>query len=82
MHGWGVKTPKAAAVAAATWGLAKLMQTPNGITFIIGAWSMMLATGGPANTWPTGKTASVEGAAPKLHIKLAPAHTGIAMNSS
>lgn len=45
MHGIGVKTPSAAEVAAATVGLARLMHMPNGITFIMGTWSMMLAAG-------------------------------------
>lgn len=82
IHGIGVSAPSAAAVAAATCGLAKLEHTPNGITFIIGAWSMIFATGDPANTWPDGTTARLDGAAPKVHIKLAPAHTGIAIACS
>ena len=36
IHGIGVSTPKAAAVAAATIGLAGELQTPNGIIFTIG----------------------------------------------
>src|SRR4051794_4381122 len=42
MHGIGVSTPSAAAVAAATVGLARLWHAPNGLMFIIGTWSMML----------------------------------------
>ena len=36
MQGWGVKVPKAAAVAAATIGLAGLWHMPKGAMFIIG----------------------------------------------
>src|SRR5580692_2578514 len=45
MHGIGVRTPKAAAVAAATSGFAGDMHMPNGMMFTIGTWSMMLASG-------------------------------------
>ena len=38
-------TPKAAAVAAATTGLAGDMHIPNGMMFIMGILSMMLACG-------------------------------------
>jgi hypothetical protein len=44
-HGMGVSTPKAAAVAAATSGLAMELHTPKGIIFTRGTWSMMLASG-------------------------------------
>jgi hypothetical protein len=36
MHGIGVSTPRAAAVAAATVGLARLEHKPNGRTFTKG----------------------------------------------
>lgn len=36
IHGIGVNTPKAAAVAAATIGFDGELQTPNGIIFTIG----------------------------------------------
>lgn len=36
MHGIGVRTPIAAAVAAATIGFDGVIQTPNGMTFIKG----------------------------------------------
>ena len=36
MHGCGVSTPNAAAVAAATMGLAGLIHMPNGAIFTIG----------------------------------------------
>ncbi len=59
MQGMGVSTPMAAAVAAATIGLAGDMHTPNGRILTIGLWSMMLAAGGPShNTLFNGKTTS------------------------
>jgi hypothetical protein len=36
IHGMGVSTPIAAAVAAATWGLAMDMHMPKGAMFTIG----------------------------------------------
>jgi hypothetical protein len=75
-HGIGVSTPSAAAVAAATVGLAIELQTPNGVIFTIGTWSMMLAAGGPShNTLFVGRTTSGAGAAPKLHVIIAPIET-------
>ena len=47
-HGMGVNTPSAAAVAAATVGLAIDVHMANGKMFTIGAKSMMVATGTPA----------------------------------
>jgi len=44
-HGIGVKTPNAAAVAAATVGFNRLVHIPNGIIFTIGMWSMIFASG-------------------------------------
>jgi len=35
-QGWGASTPMAAAVAAATWGLAGDRQSAKGATFTIG----------------------------------------------
>jgi hypothetical protein len=43
MQGIGVSVPIAAAVADATVGLARLLQTPKGRMLSIGTWSMMLA---------------------------------------
>ena len=68
MHGIGVKTPNAAAVAEATTGLAGQMHIPNGMMFTIGAKSMMFA----ATCFPhvvrfTGSTCSTEGATPIVH---------------
>lgn len=72
MHGMGVSTPIAAAVAVATMGLAGEMHTPNGMIFTMGAKSMMLAaTCLPHCTRFTGSTCSTEGAAPMVHISCA-----------
>jgi hypothetical protein len=75
MHGIGVSTPNAAAVAAITTGFDGLEHVPNGGTFTIGAKSMMVAAGVPVRTRLAGSTASVDGAAPKLHCMSAPAQT-------
>jgi hypothetical protein len=47
MQGWGVSTPIAAEVAAATCGFTIDMHIPKGGMLVIGAKSMMLAAGGP-----------------------------------
>ena len=75
MHGIGVSTPSAAAVAAATVGLAMDMHIPNGGMFTMGAQSMMVAAGAPAIVLLVGKTLSVEGAMPNEHIIIAPVVT-------
>jgi hypothetical protein len=74
-HGIGVGTPSAAAVAAITIGFDGLEHMPNGGMFTIGAKSRMVAAGVPVSAQLTGNTASVDGAAPKLHCITAPAHT-------
>ncbi len=76
MQGMGVSTPKAAAVAEATVGLASDMHIPNGMMFVIGMWSMMLASGTMlVITLLVGSTTSELGAMPKLHIIIAPIQT-------
>src|SRR5471032_919719 len=75
MQGICVITPSAAAVAAATIGLAGLLHMPKVGTLTIGAWSMMVAAGAPVMVRFTGSTASGAGATPKLHIIKPPAHT-------
>ena len=75
MQGIGVKTPRAAAVADATIGLAMDMQTPKGGMLVIGIQSMMVAAGAVALVLFTGSTTSDEGATPKEHIIMAPAVT-------
>lgn len=75
-QGIGVSTPKAAAVAEATAGLAIDVQTPNGMIFTSGTWSIMLASGMVfVNTLLVGSTTNWLGATPKLHIICAPIQT-------
>lgn len=80
-HGIGVKTPKAAAVAAATVGFASDEHMPNGRMFTIGLLSMMLASGIAVSVRFTGSTTNELGAAPKLHCSIAPIHTCIAITA-
>jgi hypothetical protein len=47
MHGCGVSTPKAAAVAAATCGLARLVHNPKGETLRSATWFRIDAAGLP-----------------------------------
>ncbi len=76
MQGIGVNTPNAAAVAAATVGLAMLMHIPNGTIFTMGAKSMTVAAGIFEHVTPvTGSTVRVLGAAPNVHIVVAPETT-------
>jgi hypothetical protein len=78
MQGIGVSTPIAAAVAAATIGLAGDMHMPNGMIFTSGMLSMMLASGiSPVKTMFVGRTTSELGAIPILHIIVAPMQTCI-----
>jgi len=80
MHGIGVSTPIAAAVAAATIGLAGDMHMPNGMMFTIGILSMMLASGiSLVKTMFVGRTTSELGATPMVHIMVAPMQTCIGM---
>jgi hypothetical protein len=75
-----VRTPNAAAVAAATAGFAIDMHTPNGMMLTIGAWSMMFASGCcSVNVLFVGKTTNELGAIPKLHCIIAPMQTCIAI---
>jgi hypothetical protein len=75
MQGIGVRTPRAAAVAEATMGLARDMHMPKGGMFTIGAKSMMLAAGVPAIVLLIGRTERTEGAIPNVHVSIAPAVT-------
>ena len=77
MQGIGVKTPRAAAVAAATAGLAIDMHIPKVGMFVMGTKSMMFAAGVVALTLLTGNTLSAEGAIPNEHIITAPAVTWV-----
>lgn len=72
IQGCGVNTPKAADVAAATWGFDKVTHMPNGITFLFGTLSMIVAAGCPAaKTLFSGVTVKADGAIPKEHVNCA-----------
>ena len=72
-QGIGVKTPKAAAVAAATVGFARDIHIPKVGIFTSGTKSALLATGCPPTTTRlTGRTDKGTGAAPKEHLQRAP----------
>jgi hypothetical protein len=80
MHGIGVNTPQAAAVAAATVGFASDMHIPNGMMLTRGVWSFMFASGTSCVvTRFIGSTTSELGATPKLHCIIAPMQTCIAI---
>jgi hypothetical protein len=72
IQGIGVSTPNAAAVAAATIGLARLMHVPNGRIFKNGTLSIMLAAGVGPMTQLVGSTIKEDGAAPKEQLHSAP----------
>ena len=75
-QGWGVRTPSAAAVAAATIGLAGLVHIANGSMFTIGTSSTVAAAGCVlAITRPVGSTVSADGARPNEHVSIAPLQT-------
>ena len=76
MHGCGVNTPNAAAVAAATCGFAGLMHMPNEEMFAIGLKSMIVAAGCDITvTRVTGRTVSGDGVVPIAHLIIAPLPT-------
>jgi hypothetical protein len=76
MQGIGVSTPRAAAVAAATVGLAIDVHIPKGMILTIGIWSMIFASGTMlVITLLVGNTTSELGATPKLHCIIAPIQT-------
>ena len=71
MHGIGVSTPSAAAVAAVTVGLARLWHIANGGMLTMGLLSMMLAAG-MAPALVLGRiTFRVLGATPNEHCSIA-----------
>src|SRR2546430_816394 len=75
MQGMGVRTPRAAAVAEATVGLAMDMHMPKVRMLVMGMKSMMLAAGAPQLVRLVGRTTREDGATPKEHIMTAPAVT-------
>lgn len=75
-QGIGVNTPKAAAVAAATAGLAMDEHIPKGGIFTIGSLSIMVAAGiSLVFTRLVGNTIREEGATPNGQVIMAPIHT-------
>ena len=73
VQGIGVNTPRAAAVAAATDGFARLVHIAKGITFMKGMLSIMVAAGCfAAFTQFVGKITREDGAVPKEHAQTAP----------
>ena len=82
MQGWGVRTPNAADVAAATWGLANEVHMMKGLMLAIGLLSIMVAAGLLlVFTRAAGSTFNVLGPVPKLHIIVAPEQTSCAIIS-
>ena len=75
VQGIGVKTPRAAAVAEATAGLAIELHIPNGAILTKGLLSIMLAIGIAVVVRLTGSTFSMPGAMPNEHCREAPPHT-------
>ncbi len=81
VQGMGVSTPKAAAVAEATAGLAIDVHIPKGSILAKGLLSIMVAAGIVAFTLLVGRIINVPGAAPKLHCRVAPLQTSNPMCS-
>jgi len=80
MQGIGVRAPIAAAVAAATSGLAWVWHIPKGATLSMGTKSMTVAAGCSSASEPfTGSTVKEDGAIPWLHLSFAPLTTSLAM---
>ena len=82
IHGIGVRTPLAAAVAEATVGFANEEHVPKGGILDVGTQSMILAAAFFSPITVGTATMSVEGAAPKLHCNDADITTRLAMIKS
>jgi len=83
MQGCGVRTPIAAAVAAATVGLARLLHIPHGDMLTMGAASVMTSIGLPsASTVILFVDVRFPGVVPKLHMHIAPVVTTSAIKFS
>ena len=76
MHGCGVNTPSAAAVAAATCGFANDEHIPKGLILIIDFASVKVATGLPL-IWIIGALVAfnTDGVVPNEHATVAPLFT-------
>jgi hypothetical protein len=83
MHGWGVSAPPAAAVAAATIGLAGEEHMPKLLMFVSGTKSAMLAAGIVASTARAGGGCvnRAPGANPNVQANEAPDVTCTGMGS-
>jgi hypothetical protein len=76
MHGCGVRTPIAAAVAAITWGLVGDEHMPKGRIFFMGILSMIVAADILlALVRFSGVNTRLLGATPKLQASIAPITT-------
>jgi hypothetical protein len=76
VHGWGVKTPSAAAVAEATAGFAIDEHIPKLCTFTLGCMSCMVAAGFPPILHRVcDVTVMSDGFEPKVHETFAPVTT-------
>ena len=83
MHGIGVSTPSAAAVAAATVGLDNVWHMPNGGMLTSGMLSMIVAAGlFSIVTMAMGITFNVLGDKPNVHIIIPVDTTGRPMYAS
>jgi hypothetical protein len=79
-HGCGVGTPFAAAVAAATWGLAWVRHIPKGGMFTCGWKSFTVASAcSSAEAFARGGTTREAGAAPWSQVVIAPWTTSFGM---
>jgi hypothetical protein len=78
-QGCGVRTPMAAAVAAATLGLAGLVHIPKGMMFIMGTIAVILPIGVWATTLGMGGNLRAEGATPFEHMAIAPDTTNLSI---
>jgi hypothetical protein len=81
-HGCGVRTPEAADVAAATWGLAIDMHIPKGamLTFGFMSWTLAADAESPSTAF-VGSTESCDGALPIEHARVAPFTTSFGKTS-
>jgi hypothetical protein len=79
IHGIGVSTPSAAAVADATVGFARLEHIPKGMTFTKGLLSIIFAIGIVVTTLFCGSTLNIAGAIPNEQASIAPPHTANAI---
>jgi len=78
-QGIGVRMPLAAAVAAATVGLASDEQAPKGGMLATGMKALVFADGTGIMICPVGNAMRLAGATPKVHIMEAPMQTAVAI---